>query len=100
MSYSIQLTTDYVSHRHENINQLLNISCPCFTISDCPVVPTKWKYVEGQRIKKMITKNVNRKVEEEIRSVVTDAPKVYQSNKKKQLKQTVPQTPAKTVLRK
>lgn len=37
----------------------------------------------------MITKNVNKKVEDEIRSIAKDVPKVYQTKKKKQLTQTV-----------
>lgn len=65
-------------------------------LSDCPVAPTKWKYVEGQKIKKAITKNVNKRVEEEIRAVVSDAPKVYLAKKKKQIKQVVESKPKQT----
>lgn len=63
---------------------------------DCPVAPTKWKYVEGQKIKKAISRNVNKKVEEEIRATVSDAPKVYLAKKKKQIKQIAEPKPKQT----
>ncbi|XP_065216253.1 uncharacterized protein LOC135842630 [Planococcus citri] len=58
---------------------------------NCPIAPKKWKYNEQGRINKTITKNVNRKIEEEIRAAVTDAPKVFFAKKKKQIQQRVPE---------
>lgn len=72
------------------------ISMKFTRFSDCPVAPTKWKYIEGQKIKKAITRNVNKKVEEEIRAVVSDAPKVYLAKKKKQIKQVSETKPKQT----
>lgn len=50
----------------------------------------KHKYEEGQRIKRMISKNVNKLAEDELRALATDNKKVFLSKKKKQVAQTVP----------
>lgn len=52
----------------------------------------KHKYEEGQQIKRMISKNVNKLAEDELRALATDSKKVFLSKKKKQVAQTV-QTP-------
>lgn len=49
----------------------------------------KHKYEEGQRIKRTISKNVNRLAEEELRSLAADNKKTFLSKKKKQVVQTV-----------
>ncbi|XKL60698.1 hypothetical protein PGB90_007755 [Kerria lacca] len=49
---------------------------------NCPAAPKKWKYIEGQKIKRIIMKNVNQKAEEEIRALVNNTTKVNLSNKK------------------
>jgi hypothetical protein len=53
----------------------------------------KHKYEEGQRIKRMISKNVNKLAEDELRALASDNKKVFLSKKKKQIAQTVA-TPA------
>lgn len=55
----------------------------------CPMPSKKHKYEEGQRIKRAISKNVNRLAEEELRSLATDSKKTFLSKKKKQVAQTV-----------
>lgn len=50
----------------------------------------KHKYEEGQRIKRAISKNVNKLAEDELRALATDSKKVFLSKKKKQVAQTVP----------
>lgn len=52
----------------------------------------KHKYEEGQRIKRAISKNVNKLAEDELRALATDNKKVFLSKKKKQVSQIV-QTP-------
>lgn len=54
-------------------------------ILDRPIAPKKWKYEETMKIKKLITKNVNKKVEEEIRNMANDEPRLYEAKKKKQV---------------
>jgi len=49
----------------------------------------KHKYEEGQRIKRMISKNVNKMAEDDLRSLAMDNKKVFLSKKKKQVAQTV-----------
>lgn len=49
----------------------------------------KHKYEEGQRIKRMISKNVNKLAEDELRALATDGKKVFLSKKKKQVAQIV-----------
>lgn len=49
----------------------------------------KHKYEEGQRIKRMISKNVNKLAEDDLRSLAMDNKKVFLSKKKKQVAQTV-----------
>lgn len=49
----------------------------------------KHKYEEGQRIKRTISKNVNRLAEDELRALATDSKKVFLSKKKKQVAQVV-----------
>lgn len=73
----------------------LQICCrrePCkpMFVTDCPIAPKKWKYSEQARITKTISKNINRKIEEEIRAAVTDAPKVHFATKKKQNQKRAP----------
>jgi len=52
----------------------------------------KHKYEEGQRIKRMISKNVNKMAEDDLRSLAMDNKKVFLSKKKKQVAQTVKAT--------
>lgn len=53
-------------------------------------MPTKkHKYEEGQRIKRAISKNVNKLAEDELRALASDTKKVFLSKKKKQVAQTV-----------
>ncbi|XP_050531597.1 uncharacterized protein LOC126900162 [Daktulosphaira vitifoliae] len=61
----------------------------------CPMPSKKHKYEEGQRIKRMISKNVNKLAEEELRALATDSKKVFLSKKKKQVGQTVQTAPSK-----
>lgn len=49
----------------------------------------KHKYEEGQRIKRAISKNVNKLAEDELRALATDNKKVFLSKKKKQVSQIV-----------
>ncbi|KAF6206383.1 hypothetical protein GE061_017616 [Apolygus lucorum] len=49
-----------------------------------PIAPKKAKHEEIAKLKKMISKNVNRKLEEEIRGAATDGQKVKLSKKKNQ----------------
>ena len=73
-----------VSKTHDNDETGLTVVLIFVTrSSDCPVAPTKWKYVEGQRIKKQITRNVNRRIEEEIHAVVHNTATVTDPKKKK-----------------
>ncbi|KAE9541794.1 hypothetical protein AGLY_003785 [Aphis glycines] len=55
----------------------------------CPMPSKKHKYEEGQRIKRMISKNVNKMAEDDLRSLAMDNKKVFLSKKKKQVAQTV-----------
>lgn len=50
----------------------------------------KHKYEEGSKIKRMISKNVNKLAEDELRALASDSKKVFLSKKKKQIAQTVP----------
>ncbi|XP_050437163.1 uncharacterized protein LOC126843593 [Adelges cooleyi] len=61
----------------------------------CPMPSTKHKYDEGQRIKRMVSKNVNKLAEDELRALATDSKKVFLSKKKKQVGQTVQAAPSK-----
>lgn len=55
----------------------------------CPMPSKKHKYEEGQRIKRMISKNVNKMAEDDLRSLAMDNKKVFLSKKKKQVAQIV-----------
>jgi len=57
----------------------------------------KHKYEEGQRIKRAISKNVNKLAEDELRALASDSKKVFLSKKKKQVAQTVPNPKPKQV---
>ncbi|XP_073985126.1 uncharacterized protein isoform X1 [Rhodnius prolixus] len=47
-----------------------------------PIAPKKVKNAEVQHLKKVITKNVNKCMEEQIRSIANDSQKVHLSKKK------------------
>ncbi|XP_014240346.1 uncharacterized protein LOC106661456 [Cimex lectularius] len=47
-----------------------------------PIAPKKAKFEEVKKLKKIITKNVNRSLEEQIRAIATDGQKVHLSKKK------------------
>lgn len=53
----------------------------CFPFADRPIQPKKSKHEEVDRLKKMITKNVCKAIEEQIRGIASDQ-KVHLSKKK------------------
>jgi len=65
------------------------MNCVDFTVIACPMPSKKHKYEEGQRIKRAISKNVNKLAEDELRALASDSKKVFLSKKKKQVAQTV-----------
>lgn len=54
----------------------------CYFILGRPIAPKKVKNAEVQHLKKVITKNVNKCMEEQIRSIANDSQKVHLSKKK------------------
>nr|XP_014294463.1 uncharacterized protein LOC106692800 [Halyomorpha halys]XP_014294464.1 uncharacterized protein LOC106692800 [Halyomorpha halys] len=47
-----------------------------------PIEPKKARHEEVQKLKKIITKNVNKAIEEQVRGIATDSQKVHLSKKK------------------
>uniref|UniRef100_A0A069DMJ5 Uncharacterized protein n=1 Tax=Panstrongylus megistus TaxID=65343 RepID=A0A069DMJ5_9HEMI len=64
------------------INKKKKIKVQTVSRKNRPIAPKKVKHVEAQQLKKIITKNVNKCMEEQIRSIANDSQKVHLSKKK------------------